>query len=68
LFSVIKGLRVPKNTSIIIDFFNMQRHPDNYKDPLEFRPERFENTMRNPFTWLPFSAGPRNCIGNTFNA
>ncbi|RVE41958.1 hypothetical protein evm_013398 [Chilo suppressalis] len=44
----------------------MQRHPSLYDDPLKFRPERFENTARNPFTWLPFSAGPRNCIGQKF--
>ncbi|RVE42601.1 hypothetical protein evm_012742 [Chilo suppressalis] len=64
--TVINGLRIPKDTSIVIDFFNMQRHPSLYDDPLKFRPERFENTARNPFTWLPFSAGPRNCIGQKF--
>ncbi|CAG9791853.1 unnamed protein product [Diatraea saccharalis] len=64
--TVINGMRIPKNTSIVLDLFNMQRDPRVYEDPLEFRPERFENTGRNPFTWLPFSAGPRNCIGQKF--
>ncbi|CAG9791852.1 unnamed protein product [Diatraea saccharalis] len=64
--TVINGLRVPKNSSIVLDFFNMQRDSSVYENPLEFRPERFENTGRNPFTWLPFSAGPRNCIGQKF--
>lgn len=41
----------------------MQRSPDLYEAPLEFLPERFESVNRNPFTWLPFSAGARNCIG-----
>lgn len=42
-----------------------------FDDPLDFKPERFldEQTMekRNPFTYIPFSAGPRNCIGMKSN-
>lgn len=41
-----------------------------FDDPLEFKPERFldEQTMekRNAFAYIPFSAGPRNCIGQKF--
>ncbi|KAL4713540.1 hypothetical protein ACJJTC_007778 [Scirpophaga incertulas] len=64
--TVINGLRIPKDTSIILDFFNMQRHSMVYQDSLTFKPERFEDTTRDPFIWLPFSAGPRNCIGQKF--
>ncbi|XP_063823562.1 cytochrome P450 4d2-like [Ostrinia nubilalis] len=60
------GHRLPKGTTMVIDFFNMQRNPELYEDPLDFRPERFENINRNPFFWLAFSAGPRNCIGQKF--
>ncbi|KAL0883733.1 hypothetical protein ABMA27_015844 [Loxostege sticticalis] len=62
----VAGLRLLKGTSVVIDLFNMQRNPDLYEDPLEFRPERFESRTRNPFHWLPFSAGARNCIGQKF--
>ncbi|KAL0883739.1 hypothetical protein ABMA27_015844 [Loxostege sticticalis] len=62
----VAGLKLLKGTSVIIDFFNMQRNPAQYEDPLEFRPERFESRTGNPFHWLPFSAGSRNCIGQKF--
>lgn len=42
-------------------------NPDNFQNPLEFKPERWmgEGVLKNPkpFTWLTFSAGARSCIG-----
>ncbi|XP_059060272.1 cytochrome P450 4d2-like [Achroia grisella] len=65
--SDLDGLKLPANTAVIIDIFHMHRHPDLYDDPLEFRPERFHPSVpRSAFSWLPFSAGPRNCIGQRF--
>lgn len=53
-------------TLVIINIIEMHRNPDVFEDPLSFKPERFESTAgKNPFSWLAFSAGPRNCIGKS---
>jgi cytochrome P450 len=44
----------------------MHNNEKLYPDPLKFDPERFseENVKkRHPFSLLPFSGGPRGCIG-----
>lgn len=37
-----------------------------YDAPQQFRPERWASTSPSPYEYLPFSAGPRMCIGATF--
>ncbi|XP_075972680.1 cytochrome P450 4d2-like [Anticarsia gemmatalis] len=62
----VGSLKLVKGTSVMINIYQTQRHPDLYDDPLEFRPERFATPLKNPFNFLAFSAGPRNCIGQKF--
>lgn len=60
------GYVIPKGTTILIHQYDLHRNPDIYPDPDKFDPDRFlpENaTARHPFAYLPFSGGPRNCIG-----
>lgn len=58
---------VPKNTMILINIMHMHRDPKIWgENVLEFDPDRFlpENvTKRPPYSYIPFSSGPRNCIG-----
>jgi cytochrome P450 len=39
------------------------RAPELYPDPEQFRPERFLQRNPDTFTWLPFGAGVRRCVG-----
>jgi len=65
----INGYKVPAGTSVCIQMFYLHRNPEYFPDPLTYNPERFrpENCIgRHPFAFIPFSAGPRNCIGQKF--
>lgn len=53
-------------TSIFINVFALHRNEKHYKNPEKFDPDRFlkDNKInQHPYAFIPFSAGPRNCIG-----
>ncbi|KAH8273663.1 hypothetical protein KR018_007557 [Drosophila ironensis] len=62
----INGTLVPKGTTINIPIVLLGYNDRIFKDPYHFRPERFEEERPGPFEYVPFSAGPRNCIGQKF--
>ncbi|KAF8804431.1 cytochrome P450 [Phlegmacium glaucopus] len=58
-------LPVPKGTRIVIDTPGLHYNPRYWKDPHSFKPERFlEDWPKDAF--LPFSSGPRACLGRKF--
>ncbi len=59
---VLDGFVVPAGTEIYLSPYLIQRHPDLWQHPERFDPSR-STEMRHPLATLPFSAGPRNCIG-----
>lgn len=64
------GKIVPADTNFTMGLFVMFKDSDYFPDPEKFDPERFtaENSTetQNPYAYIPFSAGPRNCIGQKF--
>lgn len=60
---------IPKDVAIVISVYNLHRNPALFPNPDVFDPERFdtENLHNVPvYSYVPFSAGPRNCIGQKF--
>ncbi|XP_041974953.1 cytochrome P450 4C1-like [Aricia agestis] len=65
-FELKDGMLV-NNTEMVVSIFDIQRRADQFVEPLKFVPERFmtEPTWHR-YAYIPFSAGPRNCIGQKF--
>jgi len=60
---------VPENADIMITPYFLHRHTKYWDDPEAFLPERFSAAQvkaRHRFVHIPFSAGPRRCIGDFF--
>lgn len=66
----IDGYPVRAGEIVLPFFWATHRHPEFWPDPLRFDPERFEpgrNKKQHSYSYVPFSAGPRSCIGNMFS-
>ncbi|XP_002007162.2 probable cytochrome P450 4d20 [Drosophila mojavensis] len=65
---------IPAHTSIYMVLYFAHRDPKYFPDPFSFKPERFLDDTAEVdgkpqaanFSYLPFSAGPKNCIGQKF--
>jgi cytochrome P450 len=60
------GYRIPKKTTVVVVQWTMHRDARFFPEPLEFRPERWKEPSHPRYAYLPFSTGPRNCIGESF--
>ena len=67
--TTVDGFLLTEGTWVAVSLYGVHHHPEFWPDPYEFRPSRFEaganadkgSTL--PFAFVPFSGGPRNCIG-----
>ncbi|XP_025265927.1 cytochrome P450 4C1-like [Camponotus floridanus] len=60
---------ISAGTSIHLNIFGIHRDPNFWPNPEVFNPDRFlpdRIQARHPYSYLPFSVGPRNCIGRRY--
>jgi cytochrome P450 len=62
----IGGYRIPKGSRVICSHFLTHHQPELYPEPEKFRPDRWLAIEPSQYEYMPFSAGPRTCIGANF--
>ncbi|CAO2630612.1 Cytochrome P450 3A31 [Lemmus lemmus] len=63
------GVFIPKDSVVMVPLYTLHHDPQYWPEPKEFRPERFSKEKKgsiDPYVYMPFGNGPRNCIGMRF--
>ena len=63
--------KLKAGATVMVSTYAVHRHPEFWHQPNTFLPDRFSrenirNTIRHPYQYVPFSAGPRGCVGQRF--
>lgn len=65
-FAASNGKKIPAGTTLVIATYKLHRRPDVYPNPNKFDPDNFlpeRSANRHYYAFVPFSAGPRSCVG-----
>jgi len=58
---------VKKGDTVIVPYYTLHRHRSHWQEPDHFLPERFADMSKiDRYAYVPFSVGPRICIGAEF--
>ena len=58
---------IPAHTVVASSAYVTHHIPDHFVDPFTFNPDRFEpSTPISIYQYIPFSVGPRGCLGKDF--
>ncbi|XP_050528841.1 cytochrome P450 4g15-like [Daktulosphaira vitifoliae] len=64
-----KDITLPAGASIVIGTFKAHRNPEIFPNPDIFNPDNFlpeKSASRHYYAYVPFSAGPRSCVGRKY--
>jgi cytochrome P450 len=62
-------LDIPRGSTVVVFIYGAHHSPQYWENPESFDAERFTKAnekIHKPFTYLPFGAGPRGCIGGNY--
>ena len=65
----VGGIQFRKGMGVWIPIWSLHHDEKYWDNAEEFRPERFmpgNKESIDPFTYMPFGQGPRNCVGMRF--
>ena len=62
----VAGHVLPAGTQVVVALPLLHLRADTYREPHEFRPERWLEGEGAPYTFVPFGGGVRRCIGAAF--
>lgn len=64
-----KPIHLNVGENLMLPIYALQRDPQYFPNPERFDPERFNDENKhniNPYVYMPFGVGPRNCLGARF--
>jgi cytochrome P450 len=65
----VGDLAISAGSTVVVFIYGAHHSPQYWENPESFDPQRFSKTnekLHTPFSWLPFGAGPRGCIGGNY--
>jgi cytochrome P450 len=62
---ILEGHPFAKGTWLMMSPYITHRLPEVFPEPYKFRPERWLSIHPSAYEFMPFSAGPRYCIGTS---
>jgi cytochrome P450 len=65
----VQGCPIPVGTRVMCSIYLSHRSPQYWEEPARFDPQRFaegQASARPTLAYVPFGAGPRNCMGAAF--
>ncbi|XP_063927052.1 cytochrome P450 4d2-like isoform X2 [Zophobas morio] len=67
--ATIRGVHFPRGTTLNLYLYGVHHNEKYFPEPEKFDPDRFwphRQSERHNYAFVPFSAGPRNCVGQKF--